>query len=541
MKENKFDKQLHDELQSFESNVDVSDIWSTLDHKLDDINDSKKKKRRLPFFWWWTGLAVAGLIAISFYLTKDNISKSDTFLSENSSANNTVKKDIENKSLNATFESKKEIDFAKNKNTITRENQDLKSTSKTIKPQSNQGNIIASTANTKQATSNNQINSKNTKNFIENKTATKNITDKTTITAKNEPTSSSIKTNTSNNKNTVTPNLTTIQIQEAANQPVTDTSIPSKIKTTQNLANEDQNNSSNPNHNQLNNNTLNPDTTPNNFPTDKKPNDLNQPQQAVIKTETNPANDQENNDETPILKPKKWQALFSIHSGVSFINRTFKSSSIGSEPLIEQRSSSEKPLEAIHFSALAGVQHKSGFSIQSGLEVSQINERFLSIQNYSDTIVDENGIFAYTINPYLDTIAIYDRVENIKNFSHTRKEFNQYRLYNLPILLGYQKQKNNWSLGIQAGVIFNLRLKTKGITLNESGQFEDLNMNQYKSKLGLAYELSINGNYHLTKSFHLSLSPRLQYFPNSFLENNDKLEQSYRLFGLHFGLHYKIP
>lgn len=517
MSEDKFDKRLKQKLESHNSEADAFEIWSAIDKQVDKINaeNGKSKKRLFPWWFWGVGLMVA--ITTCLFLSRSNENNSGLSLSK------------DNQTEASPSEVKPATEFYQG-NLI-----------KEVREEQNVGAVM-SKINQNNSTSQNEIKGTTIESFksINGNTLVNEVINK----ADRSPQKNNVDLNLKGRNQAIisTPNLNindkVIKLDNDSNKTVRSESrktIASKLK---NTTQKEQ--TATAAWSKTNTIGILLPTLSKYFP--KSPQSFALKQAVITNFEEEEivnVENEESNENDSRNNNKNWRFSVNLESGYSRIGRQLKSKSNDEDAWLQQRLGAEKPLEAIHAAFLIGGHHKSGFSIQTGIELTQINERFSIEENYTDTIVNENGILAYLPNAYKDTVAVYGRTEDYNHITRIRKEYNQYRFFEIPVLVGYDLEKENWSLGLRVGVNLNLNLKTNGIAYNEFGEISDLSETDYKSKLGLAYQLSINGAYNFTDNFRIYVGPRFYYNPKNMLENSNTLEQRYRLVGLTVGAQYR--
>ena len=109
-----------------------------------------------------------------------------------------------------------------------------------------------------------------------------------------------------------------------------------------------------------------------------------------------------------------------------------------------------------------GVKHQSGLTFSTGIHYTQIMERFQFRGSTFKQVFVENGISSYEITINMDTIPIYSDFEYTQEIIHNKDYLNQYRLFEIPLLVGYQKDYEKWAWGIQTGIFANISMQTIG-------------------------------------------------------------------------------
>ncbi len=161
---------------------------------------------------------------------------------------------------------------------------------------------------------------------------------------------------------------------------------------------------------------------------------------------------------------------------------------------------------------------------------------------FKDVFV-EDGLIGYEININLDTIPVYSDIVYTQEIIHNKDYQNHYRLFEIPLLIGYQKNLGEWSLGIHAGVYTNIALQTSGMIFTPDVDFAFIDTEQsdyFQSNIGLSYYIGGEGKYLINDKLSLSFSPHLRIFPKSFTNNDHGIDQKYTIAGLNLGIDFRF-
>lgn len=175
-----------------------------------------------------------------------------------------------------------------------------------------------------------------------------------------------------------------------------------------------------------------------------------------------------------------------------------------------------------------------GLALRTGLNYSQINEKFDFTNRTEETV---------TIT------TIYDAEGNIIGTDTMRSgggqrviAHNRLRMLDIPLLLGYEKRLGRWNLGANAGAYLNLLFSADGEFLSpemepvpfSSGQPET--WPAFRNRIGLGWYGSFQLGYLLTPSLQLLLEPHVKYFPRPATIDQYQAEQRMASIGLFLGL-----
>ncbi len=192
----------------------------------------------------------------------------------------------------------------------------------------------------------------------------------------------------------------------------------------------------------------------------------------------------------------------------------------------------------------AGLIWKERFSFHTGLEYHLLQSKFDYFKEGDIKVLKEDELLIVWIDETTnDTIKTFYG-DTLVNALQSRKviHYNQFKLLSIPLELGYQKQFNKMTLGISAGISFNLALSQNGKTINKDEEiaiFDKTSSFAPLQNFSIAYRLSPYINYQLSERTSLSLKPRYASYINpSFDGTAIKLRLNQMSFNL--GVEYLI-
>lgn len=208
--------------------------------------------------------------------------------------------------------------------------------------------------------------------------------------------------------------------------------------------------------------------------------------------------------------------------------------------LLGLRETSEKTLETIQMGLRLNLHLKSGLEFGSGINLTQINERF--DYRHSFTTVDSIwGIEAYQITLEGDTVPIYGNIPHIRDTIIRKKYFNKYRMIEIPVMVGFRFKAQRTIFGVQAGTFVNLSMTPEGRILTSESQEIDINKEQvFKTNIGLSYYFGVSIEHPFNDNFSAYVSPFMRYFPENFAKSSYGLKQQYALYGIDVGVRYLL-
>jgi len=212
-------------------------------------------------------------------------------------------------------------------------------------------------------------------------------------------------------------------------------------------------------------------------------------------------------------------------------------------PLLLIRRDTESSLETNQFGLTFSLRHRSGISLTSGLQQTTLVEKVA----FDDTVTEVNlvdGITDVIIDSNGDSTFISGLIEETKVTTIEKRQYVRYKLLEVPLIVGWQtKDKNDtgWTFGVEAGVVPNISLTTKGSIFNEN--YEDVNIgleqsSYFKKNIGLSYHIGFSVRRMLTENIELSLKPTIRFFPNDFSVDVNPISQKYNLVSGQLGVNY---
>lgn len=192
--------------------------------------------------------------------------------------------------------------------------------------------------------------------------------------------------------------------------------------------------------------------------------------------------------------------------------------------LMNMRNDSEEILESLGGGLKVKVKHKKGLWVASGLDYTQLTERF--------SYFNQNKRLSYS-----------DTSLTMLTRTIEKKIHNHLKLVSVPIEIGYDFELDNWNISTGAGVLLNLSLVSEGSIMGVNSEFVNLSSNGadiFKKRVGLAYTLRAGMERKIGDHWSVGLSPGVVYYPSSFTQETYNLEQNYWLLLMHVGVSYNF-
>ena len=252
-------------------------------------------------------------------------------------------------------------------------------------------------------------------------------------------------------------------------------------------------------------------------------------------------------EEIIVNTPNPFYISGSAGLGVVFRNRKFdlRESEIDIESDFLERLEANEKTERTLFILTAnldlGYQHVSGFSLQSGLEYTEINEVFNHKELKEQEIVPKEKV-RYFVVTTTDTLYVLDTVDVLQNEERVVKHFNKHRFYTVPIELGYAFELDKAKLVTRLGMSYTFSHNYEGrmnylfqdggsLIIENSPEFSVELKNRLGLKLGLGLE------YPILKQSHFFVNATYRRSPNMSFGRH---EQVYHSVALGAGVRFSI-
>ena len=477
-----FENNIKEKLSNHSSEIDIDNLWGNLESEVDAINNQKKKRR--GFVWFLFGGMVAIVFGLGFfYWNADRL--------ENVNLDSSVS---ENQEIKATRLTENEVEIKPVErgviNSESVSHDDL--------------NLSGFNVGSVQETVHSIVNKSVPKSGFESPRVSgiNQTKESKSVISEAVPTDLNPKTSLLEESNT-DEKLTDVEIVEPIE---TEESVAKKE--TQEVIKEAEN------------------STP--IVIEKE--EIISPEKVDAKEDLSPPN--ENKED----KKKLFKFAFSAQASISFTDRKLEEKLDTFTQLRALRNVSERMLETSQLGLRITVEHTSGFDLTSGINYTQINERF----RYNESVITQDSVpgiqfFVRNFQNELDTI--FGNVPITKTTTFNKKYYNKYRLIEVPILLGWTKKFQKVRVGAQAGIFANISMKSVGHVLKSESEDFDVEVDEiYKTNIGLSYYFGVSAGYIFRDNFELYASPFACIFSKSFTKDTYGLSQKYRLYGVNVGV-----
>jgi hypothetical protein len=196
----------------------------------------------------------------------------------------------------------------------------------------------------------------------------------------------------------------------------------------------------------------------------------------------------------------------------------------------------QKRRESTSFSSAysAGLRYtqvfNNGMSIRTGINFSQINEKFTYVQGNLVQIT-------YIINANGDTTGTY-----VTTGTRYKTTHNKFRTIDIPLVMGYEMGNGRIHANVNAGIIINAYSWQKGEVLDTALHPVNISTGksnspyQFKTNIGLGFLAGVSFYYKLNEKAHLLAEPYFRYNLTPMSKENLTFKQKYNTAGLRLGL-----
>lgn len=222
------------------------------------------------------------------------------------------------------------------------------------------------------------------------------------------------------------------------------------------------------------------------------------------------------------------KTYFEIYAGPDIALRNL--SDTGNSAYLQKRKESTKFSSAFS----AGLRYtrvfNNGMSIRTGINYSQINEKFTFSQG---SIVQ----VTYIINANGDTTGSF-----ITTGTKYKTTINKFRTIDVPILIGYEMGNGRLHANINAGLMVNVYSWQKGDVLDTSYKPVSITTGksnspyQFKTNIGIGFMVGTSFYYKLNDKWHLLAEPYFRYNLSPMSNEKLTLTQKYNTVGVRLGV-----
>lgn len=233
----------------------------------------------------------------------------------------------------------------------------------------------------------------------------------------------------------------------------------------------------------------------------------------------------------------RWTLDFLAAPQITF--KTLKATDPVDSEYAEIRQQTEKNSSSYTAAVRLGLTTAKGWSLRSGVQFTQINEKF----GYS-TAQEEK----------ITIINKYDNQGNITGTDTLREKTlqrtvstNQYKRLDIPLLAGFEWRKGKTGFVVNTGPIFNVSFSTEGKMLTPGLEIVSLSNGEkshsnhtFKKTLDVGWYAGVAVSLPISPKTQLMVEPHLQFHPASVTQPSHHIKQAYSQAGLSIGLRHSL-
>ena len=221
--------------------------------------------------------------------------------------------------------------------------------------------------------------------------------------------------------------------------------------------------------------------------------------------------------------------------------RTLETFSDEFDEYLQLRDETEKLQPAISSGVNFVLTIPNQLRIKSGFHVLKMNERF----NYFNPTAEQTEIMEVK-DPNTGAVLRADTTRFVGPLTEVAN--NRLTTFDIPLLIGYEKQIGRFGIGLTGGAFINVFFRNKGTILDPvnfqpidfSSDNPENSLDLFKDKVGVSWYGSLNMAYRINPSLGLVLEPNLRYFPSYFNDPDFVVNQKYLNLGVSLGLRYRV-
>lgn len=217
--------------------------------------------------------------------------------------------------------------------------------------------------------------------------------------------------------------------------------------------------------------------------------------------------------------------------------------SLQAEPLgfLGKRQHEEQSLEGLNLGLYGKLSHsKSPLFLKAGISWSKLTERMRLDYAYTQRDTSK-GIISITYSQTGDTITtIIGDIITEKKLSGSKTRHYSFKMWDFPVVFGYEKNWNRWFAGGEIGAVFNASVLSEGHILNSDTSFINLiqPVAQFKTRLDISYTCGIYLGYNLNNHGRIYLNGRMRWIPDDWNNTTSLFSQQYTFAGIYAGYGY---
>jgi hypothetical protein len=236
---------------------------------------------------------------------------------------------------------------------------------------------------------------------------------------------------------------------------------------------------------------------------------------------------------------RHWRLYADMHVGPAAQLRRLEADNPEYDDYAAARRETETPQLSFTTGARFSLVSPFGAALRSGLQFTQYNEHFDFTDNSKEKIT--------ITNVYGPNGEIIGTDTLIEMGAHHAMASNNYQILDVPILLGYEWRKNNWTVAFNGGALINVLFDARGDFLSPDdlspvgfSNDDSSTYPAYRKEIGIGWYAGIGIHYKLQEDLQFLLEPHFRINPQSVTRDEYVLDQRYMSMGLSVGLRKQL-
>lgn len=215
------------------------------------------------------------------------------------------------------------------------------------------------------------------------------------------------------------------------------------------------------------------------------------------------------------------------------------------DPAMIEYAERRKSTESYSFAFSAGFRvnahFEGGLALRTGLIYTDIVEKL----TYADPDAEVRRVITISIDTIYnppDVIIMVDTLSIAEYGQYDKVGYNNYRFYDVPLILGYEIDRGPWILSLNTGLMLNVGTSRRGNMLDPSANLVSIHSSRpdgypaFRTKVGTSLLMSLGVNYAIRPKLHLLLEPQLRVWMRPLTLKEYPVDQKYVNMGLAMGL-----
>jgi hypothetical protein len=241
---------------------------------------------------------------------------------------------------------------------------------------------------------------------------------------------------------------------------------------------------------------------------------------------------------------QRWHIALVPQAGLYLPMKKLNDQSIDNADVFMLRNENEKTLEGWHAGlGLRLEREKFPFYFTIAGQYGQHTERMNLKYDYLKRDTTQ-GIISITVSQNGDTItAIIGDIITTKRITGSKTVHHGFRMWDLPMGIGYRKSLGNWDLTAEAGTVLNMSSRLTGRVLNTPTTFTDIDSApnpHFTSRLRMSYYIQAAIERPISDHVALGLGMRYRHIPGTFTTSAATVGQRYHFLGLQASVIYRL-